>query len=150
MIVLRSDLLTGFKNKLFEIDINDVDGFGIALVDNKLICNFTSKIVNHGFEIFGHIINNVLYDCDRCLEPFCNKNKIKTNLLLSNDLGVTDNEKYEIIYFSDLEDSVDLRKILLEILIIEIPFKILCTNLCKGLCPVCGINLNHKACSCSN
>ena len=41
-------------------------------------------------------------------------------------------------------------KILLEILIIEIPFKKLCTNPCKGLCPVCGINLNYKLCSCSN
>ena len=69
---------------------------------------------------------------------------------LSNDLGMTDKEKYDIIYFSDHEDSVDLRKILLEILIIEIPYKVLCTNLCKGLCPVCGINLNHKPCSCSN
>ena len=150
MLVFRSDLLTGFKNKLFEIDIKNVGGFDISLVDNKLICNFTSKIVNNGFEIYGHIINTVLYDCDRCLESFCNKNKIKTNLLLSNDLGITDNEKYEIIYFSDHEDSVDLRKILLEILIIEIPFKILCTNFCKGLCPLCGINLNHKPCSCSN
>ena len=149
-MVLRSDLLTGFKNKLFEIDINDVDGFCIDLVDNKLICSFSSKIVKNGVEISGHIINTVLYDCDRCLESFCNKNKIKTNLLLSNDPSITDNEKYEIIYFSDREDSVNLRKILLKILIIEIPLKILCTNLCKGLCPVCGINLNHKACSCSN
>ena len=98
MIVLRSDLLTGFKNKLFEIDINDVDGIGITLFDNKLICSFTSKIVKNGFEITGHIINTVLYDCDRCLESFCNNNKIETNLLLSNDPGITDNKKYEITH----------------------------------------------------
>ena len=149
-MVLRSDLLTGFNNKLFEIDIKNVDGFDITLVDNKLICNLTSKIVKNGFEISGHIINTVLYDCDRCLESFCNKNIIKTDLLLSNDSGKLDNQNYEIIYFSDHEDSVDLTKILLEILIIEIPFKKLCTNPCKGLCPVCGINLNYKLCSCSN
>ena len=150
MMVLRSDLLTGFNNKLFEIDIKNVDGFDITLVDNKLICNLTSKIVKNGFEISGHIINTILYDCDRCLESFCNKNIINTNLLLSNDSGKLDNQNYETIYFSDHKDSVDLTKILLEILIIAIPYKVLCTNLCKGLCPVCGINLNHKACSCSN
>ena len=150
MIVLRSDLLTGFKNKLFEIDIKNVDGFDIALFDNKLICIFTSKIVKNGFGISGHIINTVLYDCDRCIESFCNKNKINTDLLLSNDPGIIGNENCETIFFSDHEDSIDLRKILLEILIIETPFKKLCTNLCKGLCPVCGINLNHKPCSCSN
>ena len=149
-MVLRSDLLTGFNNKLFEIDIKNVDGFDIALVDNKLICNLTSKIVKNGFEISGHIINTVLYDCDRCLESFCNKNIIKTDLLLSNDSGKLDNQNYETIYFSDHKDSVDLTKILLEILIIEIPFKKLCTNPCKGLCPVCGINLNYKLCSCNN
>tara|TARA_B100001146_G_C15896046_1_gene312443 strand:- start:2 stop:454 length:453 start_codon:yes stop_codon:yes gene_type:complete len=150
MMVLRSDLLTGFNNKLFEIDIKNVDGFDITLVDNKLICNLTSKTVKNGFEISGHIINTVLYDCDRCLESFCNKNIIKTDLLLSNDSGKLDNQNYETIYFSDHKDSVDLTKILLEILIIEIPFKKLCTNPCKGLCPVCGINLNYKLCSCSN
>ena len=149
-MVLRSDLLTGFNNKLFEIDIKNVDGFDITLVDNKLICNLTSKIVKNGFEISGHIINTVLYDCDRCLESFCNKNIIKTDLLLSNDSGKLDNQNYEIIYFSDHEDSVDLTKILLERLIIEIPFKKLCTNPSKGLCQVCGINLNYKLCSCSN
>ncbi len=149
-MVLRSDLLTGFNNKLFEIDIKNVDGFDITLVDNKLICNLTSKTVKNGFEISGHIINTVLYDCDRCLESFCNKNIIKTDLLLSNDSGKLDNQNYETIYFSDHKDSVDLTKILLEILIIEIPFKKLCTNPCKGLCPVCGINLNYKLCSCSN
>ena len=149
-MVLRSDLLTGFNNKLFEIDIKNVDGFDITLVDNKLICNLTSKIVKNGFEISGHIINTILYDCDRCLESFCNKNIIKTDLLLSNDSGKLDNQNYETIYFSDHKDSVDLTKILLEILIIEIPFKKLCTNPCKGLCQVCGINLNYKLCSCSN
>ncbi len=149
-MVLRSDLLTGFNNKLFEIDIKNVDGFDITLVDNKLICNLTSKIVKNGFEISGHIINTILYDCDRCLESFCNKNIINTNLLLSNDSGKLDNQNYETIYFSDHKDSVDLTKILLEILIIEIPFKKLCTNPCKGLCQVCGINLNYKLCSCSN
>ena len=115
-MVLRSDLLTGFNNKLFEIDIKNVDGFDITLVDNKLICNLTSKIVKNGFEISGHIINTVLYDCDRCLESFCNKNIIKTDLLLSNDSGKLDNQNYETIYFSDHKDSVDLTKILLEIL----------------------------------
>ncbi len=73
------------------------------------------------------------------------------SLLVSNNIfQISYNEKYEIIYFSDREDSVNLRKILLKISIIDIPLKILCTNLCKGLCPVCGINLNHKPCSCSN
>ena len=60
------------------------------------------------------------------------------------------NGKYEIIYFSDQEDSIDLKNKLLEILFVEIPLKKLCTSLCKDLCSKCGLNLNHKVCSCSN
>lgn len=77
MIVLRSDLLAGFKNKLFEINAKNVDNFDILLENNIIFCNFTSKIVKYGFETYGYIINNVLYDCDRCLESFCKKIRLK-------------------------------------------------------------------------
>ena len=60
------------------------------------------------------------------------------------------NDKYEIIYFSHQENTIDLKNTLLEILLVEIPLKKLCTSLCKGLCSKCGLNLNHKVCSCSN
>ena len=81
---------------------------------------------------------------------FVKKNKIKTDLILINDPRMIINGKYEIIYFSDQEDSIDLKNILLEILFVEIPLKKLCTSLCKGLCSKCGLNLNHKVCSCIN
>ena len=77
MIVLRSDLLAGFKNKLFEINAKNVDNFDISLENNIIFCNFTSKIVKYGFETYGYIINNVLYDCDRYLESFCKKIRLK-------------------------------------------------------------------------
>ena len=60
------------------------------------------------------------------------------------------NDKYEIIYFLNQENTIDLKNTLLEILLVEIPLKKLCTSLCKGLCSKCGLNLNHKVCSCSN
>ena len=150
MIVLRSDLLAGFKNKLFEIDAKNVDNFDISLENNIIFCNFTSKIVKYGFGIYGYIKNNVLFDCDRCLESFCKKNKIKTDLILTNDHRMIINDKYEIIYFLNQENTIDLKNTLLEILLVEIPLKKLCTSLCKGLCSKCGLNLNHKVCSCSN
>ena len=85
MIVLRSDLLAGFKNKLFEINVKNLDKINISLENNILVCNFTSRIAKNGFRVSGNIVNNVLYNCDRCLEPFCNNNKVKTNLILTND-----------------------------------------------------------------
>ena len=150
MLVLRSDLLTGFKNKLFEVDVNNVDHIEISLDNDILICNLTSKTAKNGFKISGYILNNVLHNCDRCLDSFCINNKINTELILSNNAKTLEKENNNTIYFSNQENSIDFKNILLDILLVEKPIKNLCTENCKGLCTMCGINLNHKTCTCSN
>ena len=37
-----------------------------------------------------------------------------------------------------------------ECLFINEPFKVLCDEDCKGLCPSCGANLNQEQCSCGD
>ena len=150
MLVLRSDLLTGFKNKLFKVDVNNVDHIEVSLDNDILICNLTSKTAKNGFKISGYILNNVLHNCDRCLDSFCINNKINAELFLTNSTKSLDKENNNTIYFSNQETSIDFKNILLEILLIEKPIKNLCTKSCKGLCTICGINLNHKTCTCSN
>ncbi len=150
MKVLRSDLLAGFKNKLFELDVENIDNLGINLENHKLYCNFSSKIVKNGFKLEGYVINNAVYDCDRCLESFSNSEKINTELLISHNHSNIKENSYDIIIFSDKDNSVDLSKTLIEILIAEKPLKNLCSTLCRGLCSICGINFNHKICSCNN
>jgi len=150
MLVLRSDLLTGFKNKLFEVDVNNLDHIEVSLDNDILICNLTSKTAKNGFKISGYILNNVLHNCDRCLDSFCINNKINAELFLTNSTKTSDKENNNTIYFSNQETSIDFKKILLEILLVEKPIKILCAENCKGLCTICGINLNHKTCKCSN
>jgi uncharacterized protein len=45
-------------------------------------------------------------------------------------------------------DSIDLDGILREQLILALPMYPKCTEDCRGLCPVCGIDLNASSCSC--
>jgi len=148
MLVFRSDLLTGFKNKLFEIDVKDIDHFGLSLDDNILVCSFTSRVVKNGYKISGYILNNVLYNCDKCLDSFSINKKMDTELFLSNNTKVLERDN-NTIYFSDREKSIDLKNILIEILLVEEPIRNLCTDTCKGLCISCGINLNNKICECN-
>ena len=84
MLVLRSDLLTGFKNKLFKVDVNNVDHIEVSLDNDILICNLTSKTAKNGFKISGYILNNVLHNCDRCLDSFCINNKFNAELFLTD------------------------------------------------------------------
>ena len=150
MLVLRSDLLTGFKNKLFKVDVKNVDHIEVSLDNNILICNLTSRTAKNGFKISGYILNNVLHNCDRCLDSFCINNKIDTELILSNNAKTLERERNNTIYFSNQENSIDFKNMLLDILLVEKPIKNLCTENCKGLCTMCGINFNHNTCTCSN
>ena len=44
--------------------------------------------------------------------------------------------------------EIDLTGSAREALLLEMPMRLLCRKDCKGLCPVCGANLNDKSCEC--
>lgn len=44
--------------------------------------------------------------------------------------------------------QIDLTGPAREALLLEMPMRLLCRKDCKGLCPVCGANLNENSCDC--
>ncbi len=44
---------------------------------------------------------------------------------------------------------VDLTEMVREKVILSMPYSVYCKEDCKGLCPVCGINLNEAQCDCN-
>ena len=149
MKLLRSDLIAGFKNKLFETELKKKDNENIILDSNKLICELSSFTIKNGYRISGYILNNVIHDCDRCLKKFCVNNKINTDILLSNHEYNNQLENYEFLYWSLENNDIDLKNTLLELLLLDIPFKNLCSENCEGICLDCGNNLNDEVCSCN-
>ena len=149
MKIFRSDLITGFKNKLFETELQKKDNKSIVLDNNKLICELSSFTIKNGFRISGYILNNVIHECDRCLKNFCINNKISTAFLLSNRKDNDQLENYEFLHWSLEDNCIDLKDTLLEILFVDISFKNLCSENCEGICLDCGNNLNDKVCSCN-
>ena len=45
-------------------------------------------------------------------------------------------------------DEIDLGQLMREQFYLALPMKPLCRDDCKGLCPVCGTNLNQGTCDC--
>ncbi len=45
-------------------------------------------------------------------------------------------------------DRLDFQPVVLEMLSLVWPMQPRCTEECRGLCPVCGSNLNTDTCSC--
>ncbi len=54
----------------------------------------------------------------------------------------------ELDEFTYVNDEIDVGAILNEQVLLDRPFKILCAEDCKGLCPTCGANLNVASCDC--
>jgi uncharacterized protein len=45
-------------------------------------------------------------------------------------------------------DEIDLGQLMREQFYLSVPMKPLCQDDCRGLCPVCGTNLNRGTCEC--
>jgi uncharacterized protein len=113
------------------------------------------SLSRHGQEILvrGHIEGKLGLSCSRCLEPFESPLAGDFDLLLApgpGGVGAADEE----LSAQDLDtdfyvgDHVDLESIIREQIILLLPFKPLCSEICQGFCPHCGANLNRETCNC--
>ena len=64
----------------------------------------------------------------------------------AEDEAELDEVDLETDYYSG--DGIDLRPILAEQVMLDLPMKPLCGDDCRGLCPQCGQNRNHEECDC--
>lgn len=55
-------------------------------------------------------------------------------------------EQDEVLTYSG--DIIDISEEVYSLLTLSIPIQLICSRECKGLCPVCGKNLNDGECAC--
>lgn len=84
--------------------------------------------------------------CDRCLDEFEDVFEYDFSHILVAHLSNED-ESEEYILCKD--NILDLDELAISDLLLQLPSKILCKEDCKGLCFVCGQNLNEATCECS-
>ena len=88
--------------------------------------------------------------CSRCLEHFersfheeatfylkAGKEEVKA------EKSLKDEDIYTLFYATD---EIDVTPLIRDMVILVYPMKPLCKPDCKGLCPVCGVNLNKMKC----
>ncbi len=90
----------------------------------------------------------VAIPCDRCLRktnfPF--SLVIDRTLYLSEGAVVIPEEERDTFAFLADGHSIDCDILVFDEILVNWPTKVLCRNDCKGLCPVCGRNLNDGDC----
>lgn len=81
--------------------------------------------------------------CDRCLKSV----NVKVNFNLKEKFSNTgSNGKEEMETFSG--ESIDISEVVRRAILASMPMKVLCQEDCKGLCPMCGKDLNEGDCGC--
>lgn len=93
---------------------------------------------------------SVMIPCDRCLEHV--KQEFVLDFIKRVDLSVADADLPEGLDESNFIDGyhLDVDKMLFNEILIGWPTKVLCSEDCKGICNVCGQNLNMGTCDCED
>ncbi|MCD8019513.1 MAG: DUF177 domain-containing protein [Clostridiales bacterium] len=97
--------------------------------------------------VFGETEIRLLIPCDRCLDEVEMTFPIRVDFRWNPDKITDDVGDAQDITFMD-GCIVDVDKLVTDEIVVALPTKILCKEDCKGLCSVCGTNLNHGTCDC--
>lgn len=85
--------------------------------------------------------------CDRCLKPVEEKRKISfTREVWAPDMAVEPSVYEEQPFMEGFQLNVE--DLLISEIVTSWPMKILCKPDCKGICPICGRDLNTGMCDC--
>ena len=83
--------------------------------------------------------------CARCLKALdgvCSVSFVRT---VATKLESEDDEEYLLVGEGSV---INIDEAISEELLLSLPFRSLCREDCKGLCPKCGCNKNETECSC--
>ncbi|MDI3534542.1 MAG: hypothetical protein PWQ82_907 [Thermosediminibacterales bacterium] len=105
------------------------------------------EAINTGESILikANIKTNYKTECSRCNKPI---QKILEIEFCEEFHPSSSSLNYDVNIFEG--DEIKLDKVVIGNIILNIPMKILCSYDCKGLCHICGKDLNSGKCNCEN
>lgn len=109
--------------------------------------------VNNYYRMTGEISGIAELQCSRCLEGFQKPYHLKfEEVIVKEPLSGEELEKELNIDDMNVSfnhgEEINLSDVITEQYLLDLPMKTLCSEDCKGLCSVCGENLNLKTCNC--
>jgi len=106
------------------------------------------------FRLTGRVRTVLELPCSRCLDPFLWPVDGSFDLVYhpqSANVGEGEqevgDEDMSTAFYED--QRIDLAQLMREQFYLALPMKPLCGDECRGLCAVCGTNLNRETCGCS-
>ena len=154
MFINLSDVLSELHkpiDKVVPVEMTDIEtALGFMPVIEKEDAHIVVKHVKQKELTIDGACRLVLeIPCDRCLEPVATEFDLKFSKNI--DLAADDNQIDELDEKNYIDGyNLDVDKLLYNEILIGWPMKILCSESCKGICNVCGQNLNKGSCDCED
>jgi len=116
--------------------------------------NAVAELRGAEIHVRGHLGTNLEASCDRCLGPvvmpverdFDLYYRPVSTIARAEEVELPEDE-LEVGFFSG--NGFEFDDVVTEQVILSVPMKMICKTDCRGLCPVCGSNLNVEKCGCS-
>ena len=126
-----------FKSELGAFPITEKDALHIVI----------KHIKGRELLIKGSTKLTITIPCDRCLADV----PTEFGLDFEKTVDLSDEQKDELDEKNYIDGyHLDVDKLLYNEILIGWPMKILCSDDCKGICNVCGQNLNEGTCDCED
>ena len=112
-----------------------------------------AELVGSEIRLRGRVQTTLEACCDRCLVPvaipvvqdFDLFYRPVSTIARAEEVELPE-EELEVGFFAG--DGIELADVVIEQVILSVPMKVVCQADCRGLCPVCGANLNFEKCGC--
>ena len=108
-----------------------------------------------GIVVTGELETIARLECGRCLAEFDQPLAIEIEeeflpvVDIATGASMSLDDGQDTANLIDMHHILDLTEVVRQDLWISLPASLLCAEDCRGLCPICGQNLNEGSCSCS-
>lgn len=123
------------------------EGTGIEL-GRPLSVRFELRAVGDDVLVHGRIRGEIEMECRRCLVPVTAGVDEEVSWLYRAGISAPEAEEQEVYALPAKASWIDLAEPVREHMLLSIPRFAICRAACRGLCAICGANLNETTCDC--
>ena len=118
---------------------HEILGAGLAIVPKGADIRLSLRLesVHEGIYVSGGLKTEAQAECSRCLEPLTVPVQVDIQELFA--YSSQSDEDLEVI-----NEHVDLEQVLIDSVVLNLPFQPVCSKDCLGLCSECGIRLDEN------
>lgn len=125
----------------------DYMGETIAFDGNVRLNGHISRVQSKHYKIEGSVSAVLILQCGRCMKNYKLATEFPVELYFTSKQKAIDDDAD--CYYTDGE-TVELDEAIQTNTIMNIPAQRLCREDCKGICPVCGADLDTDCCCCEH